>query len=319
MLRAVLFYLSKAAWARNLVTRWKFSRRAAARFVAGDTLEQGLQAVQSLNQRGLLATLDHLGEDVQNVEMALKSTDDYIALLERLAQDGCRANASLKLSQLGQKLDLELCLGNLRCIARRAAEMGTFVRIDMEDSSTVDRTLKTYQSLRAEGFDNLGLVFQSYLFRSLADQSAALEQGARIRLVKGAYREPPEIAFRKKADVDANFDRMTAALLEHACGAADGAGTDDGRFPPIAALGTHDPRRIDFACRCAEDLGLSKSHLEFQMLYGIRGDLQESLARQGYPVRIYVPYGSQWYPYYMRRLAERPANLWFFLSNLIRR
>ena len=318
MLRAILLYLSKAGWARRLVTGWRFSRRAAARFVAGDTLEEAVQVVLGLNDQGLLASLDHLGEDVRDLQMAVRATDDYVELLERLDGSGCRSYASLKLSQLGLKVDYELCLGNLRCIARRAADMRTFVRIDMEDSPTVDQTVQAFRTLREEGLTNLGLVFQSYLFRSEVDQAAALEQGARIRLVKGAYREPPEVAFRKKAEADANFDKMTAALLAYVSNTPDGAGSSDGRFPPIAALGTHDERRIQFACQCAQQLGLAKSHLEFQMLYGIRGDLQLSLARDGYPVRVYVPYGVQWYPYFVRRLAERPANLWFFLSNLFR-
>ena len=319
MLRAILLYLSKAGWARRLVTGWKFSRRAAARFVAGDTLEEAVQVVLGLNNQGLLASLDHLGEDVHDLQMAVRATDDYVELLERLDGSGCRSYASLKLSQLGLKVDYELCLGNLRCIARRAADLGTFVRIDMEDSPTVDQTVQAFRTLRDEGLTNLGLVFQSYLFRSGADQAAALGLGARIRLVKGAYREPPEVAFRRKAEADANFDQMTAALLAYVCTATDGAGSSDGRFPPIAALGTHDERRIQFARQRAEELGLPKSQLEFQMLYGIRGDLQRSLARDGYPVRVYVPYGVQWYPYFVRRLAERPANLWFFLSNLFRR
>jgi proline dehydrogenase len=319
VLRAVLLYLSKAAWARNLVTRWKFAWRAASRFVAGETLDQAVSVAKDLNQRNLLVSLDHLGEDVLDTQMAVGSTDDYVGLLERLVREGCRSYASLKLTQLGLKLDYDLCLGNLRCIARRASELGVFVRIDMEDSSTVEDTLRAFQALRMEGLGNVGLVFQSYLYRSEADQAAALAQGARVRLVKGAYREPPEIAYRKKAQVDANFDRMAAALLEHVCRSPDGVGSDDGRTPPIAALGTHDERRIEFACQRAGELGLPKSHLEFQMLYGIRGDLQVSLAQRGYPVRVYVPYGGQWYPYTVRRLAERPANLWFFLSNLFRR
>lgn len=319
MLRAILLYLSKAGWARRMVTGWGFSRRAASRFVAGDTLEQGLQVALTLNRHGLLASLDHLGEDVQDNQMAVRSTDDYIHLLERLVDADCHSYTSLKLTQLGLNLDYEQCLANLRCIARRAADLSTFVRIDMEDSPTVDPTLRAFQTLRAEGFTNVGLVFQSYLYRSVGDQKAALEEGARVRLVKGAYREPPQVAYRKKADVDANFDRMAADLLAHVRSLSDGGGSADGRFPPVAALGTHDERRINFARQRAQELELPKSHLEFQMLYGIRGDLQDALAREGYPVRVYIPYGVQWYPYYVRRLAERPANLWFFLSNLVRR
>lgn len=319
MLRAILLYLSKANWARRLVSGLGFSRRAASRFVSGDTLEEAIQAVTRLNDRGLLATLDHLGEDVTDAEMVIRATDDYISLLEQMNLNGCRSNASLKLTQLGLNLDYDLCLGNMRCVANRAKEFDTYLRIDMEDSSTVESTLSIFDALRDEGFRNIGLVFQSYLYRSEADTREALEKGARIRLVKGAYREPVQVAYQRKKDVDKNFDRLTEIILEHSLSQGAESISANGRVPPVAAIGTHDETRINHAIQHAERIGLPRSALEFQMLYGIRSDLQRDLARAGYPVRVYVPYGTEWYPYFMRRLAERPANLWFFFSHLFRR
>lgn len=319
MLRAILIYLSKAQWARRLVTGWTFARRAAGRFVAGDTLDEAVQTIQNLNAGGLTATLDHLGENVTNAEEAVRATDDYIMLLEKIHSPGYRANASLKLTQLGLSLDYDITLSNMRCIARQADSLGTFVRIDMEDSSTVDQTLRIYRALRSEGFKNIGLVIQSYLYRSRDDMAGLLAEGTRIRLVKGAYKEPATIAYPRKSDVDECFDDLTRMAIDASLDFGSMPATDDGRFPPIAAIGTHDEKRIDYARRYAETVGLPKTALEFQMLHGIRSDLQRRLARDGYPVRVYVPYGTEWYPYFMRRLAERPANVWFILSNLLRR
>jgi proline dehydrogenase len=319
VLRAILIYLSKATWARRLVTGWRFARRAASRFVAGDTLDQAVSAISALNDKGLTATLDHLGENVTNAEEAVQATDDYILLLETIQRSECRANASLKLTQLGLGLDLDLALSNVRCIARQAASLGTFVRIDMEDSPTVDHTLQIYHALRQEGFDNIGLVIQSYLYRSREDTAALLAEGTRIRLVKGAYKEPADIAYPRKSDVDRCFDDLTRMVIDASLDRGSQPAAEDGRVPPIAAIGTHDEKRIELAREYAERVGLPKSALEFQMLYGIRSDLQRRLAAEGYPVRVYVPYGTEWYPYFMRRLAERPANVWFLLSNLLRR
>lgn len=319
MLRAILIYLSKAPWARRIVTRWKFARRAAARFVAGDTLDEALQAIRTHNQLGLYATLDHLGEHVTNPEEARRAAEDYLVILDRICQAGVKSNASLKLTQLGLALDYDLCLDNVRRIVRQAATCGVFIRIDMEDSAAVDRTLQVYRTLRAEGLDNTGVVIQSYLYRSEQDVRSLLAQGARIRLCKGAYKEPPEIALPKKRDVDANYDRLTAIMIEAALATGSQPAGEDGHQPPIPAIATHDPRRIRFAKEHAAKVGLPKRALEFQMLNGIRTDLQVSLAAEGYPVRVYVPYGTEWYPYFVRRLAERPANLWFFLSNFFRR
>jgi proline dehydrogenase len=229
-----------------------------------------------------------------------------------------KSNCSLKLSQLGLALDYDLCLGNMRCIARRAAEFGTVVRIDMEDSETVDRTLQIYNTLREEGLTNIGVVIQSYLYRSEEDVEALLTNGTRIRLCKGAYNEPPEVAYPRKADVDANYDRLTAMIIEAAKKHGAEAASPDGKVPPIPGIATHDPERIEFARKHADRVDLPKGALEFQMLHGIGSDLQLELVKEGYPVRIYVPYGTEWYPYFMRRLAERPANLWFFIRSYLR-
>lgn len=319
MLRAILIYLSKAGWSRRLVTGWGFARRAAARFVAGDTLEEAVIAIRALNARGLTATLDHLGENVTNAEEALRATDDYIQLLEKIHKPEFRANASLKLTQLGLGLDFELTLSNMRCIARQAASLDSFVRIDMEDSSTVDHTLQIYQTLREEGFDDIGLVIQSYLYRSRQDMARLMAGATRVRLVKGAYNEPASIAYPRKSDVDHCFDDLTRMAIDASLDHGARLASSDGRVPPLAAIGSHDEKRITYARWYADKVGLPKQALEFQMLFGIRPDLQRRLAQEGYPVRVYVPYGTEWYPYFMRRLAERPANVWFLLSNLLRR
>lgn len=318
MLRAMLLYLSKAGWARRAVTGWGFARRASSRFVAGETLDAALQAIRALSARGMNATLDHLGEHVSTAGEARSATVDYLAILDRICAAGVRSNASLKLSQLGLAVNTDQCRANLRRIVRKGAECGIFIRIDMEDSPTVDRTLAIYRSLIAEELTNVGLVLQAYLYRTEQDMRALLGEGARIRLCKGAYKEPAETAFPKKADVDRNYDRLAAMMVAAALQGGAEASSADGRIPARTALATHDPRRIAFARQEAERLGLPRPALEFQMLYGIRSDLQQTLAAEGYPVRVYVPYGTEWYPYYVRRLAERPANMWFFLSNLIR-
>jgi proline dehydrogenase len=319
MLRAFLLYLSRAPWARRLVTRWRFARRAAARFVAGDTLEETLPVIRGLNEAGLYVTLDHLGENVTSRVEAEGATAAYLQMLQTLADQGVSASVSLKLTQLGLALDKSLALENLRRIVERAAQLGNFVRIDMEDSPWIDATLEIYNTLRDSGLDNVGVVIQSYLFRSEADTRTLLKRKARIRLVKGAYDEPPQIAYARKKDVDANFDRLTALILDAMAEHEHDIDVAQGQRPPILAVATHDEKRIDFAKEYAQRVGVSRGALEFQMLFGIRNELQRRLAAQGYPVRVYIPYGTEWYPYFMRRLAERPANLWFFLSNLLRR
>lgn len=318
MLRAILLYLSKAAWARRIVTGWGFARRASSRFVAGETLEEAIQAIQALGARGMNATLDHLGEHVSTAAEARAAASDYLTILDRICSAGVRSNASLKLSQLGLEVDTDLCRDNLRRIVAHGAGCGIFIRIDMEDSSTVDRTLAIYRSLRSEGLANVGLVLQAYLYRTEADVQALLQEGARIRLCKGAYNEPAQMAFPRKLDVDHNYDRLSAMMIASARERGGEPTSADGRIPAPTALATHDPRRIDYARQEAERIGLPRRAVEFQMLYGIRSDLQQALTAEGYPVRIYVPYGREWYPYYVRRLAERPANLWWFITNLVR-
>jgi proline dehydrogenase len=287
--------------------------------VAGDRLEEAIAAIQRLNQKGLYATLDHLGENVTKPEEARRAADDYITLMGRICEAGVKSNASLKLTQLGLALDYDLCLDNIRRIVRKAAECGLFIRIDMEDSSTVDRTIRLYRTLRSEGLQNVGLVIQAYLYRSEKDVRDLLAEGARFRLCKGAYKEPAEVAFPRKSDVDANYDKLASMMIDAALAAGSLPASDDGLMPPVTGIATHDERRVRFAQEHAKKVGLPKRALEFQMLYGIRSDLQTSLAAEGYPVRIYVPYGTEWYPYFVRRLAERPANVWFFISNFFRR
>jgi proline dehydrogenase len=317
VLRAILLFLSKSKWLRNLITGWGFARRAASRFVAGDSLSEALQVIGTLNNLGMYATVDHLGEDVTNRERAVRAKQDYLGLLEGLAERNLEANASVKLTQLGLNVDYALCLENLREIIVRAAELGIMVRIDIEDSTTVDRTWQIFRDLRAEGYSNVGLVVQAYLYRSEQDVEALLEIGTHLRLCKGAYNEPAHIAFPKKSEVDANYDRLTHTLIEYAQSANNGPPLSSGKQPAIAAIATHDETRIEYAKQTADELGLPQKALEFQMLYGIRPDLQRGLLQDGFPVRIYVPYGTEWYLYYMRRLAERPANVWFLISNLL--
>jgi len=320
MLRSFFIYLSKAAWARRMVMGWEVSRRAAARFIAGETLPDAIRVVQALNEKGINATLDHLGEHTTNPQEAVQATEDILEILEGIDRAGVRSNVSIKLSQIGMALDMELCAQNLERILESSKKHGTFVRIDMEDSPWVDKTLELFARARLEcGCQNIGTVIQAYLYRSQADVEQLMREQARVRLCKGAYKEPEEIAYPKKADVDANFDRLTEALVDGAIAAGCPALSQDGKLPPIPAIASHDEVRIAYAREYAGGQGLPKNAIEFQMLYGIRRELQESLAREGYPVRVYVPYGKEWYPYYTRRLAERPANVWFFVSNLFKR
>ncbi len=319
MLRAWLIYLSKASWAQRMMSHWSLAWRVASRFVAGDKLEDAIRVTQELNEKGIFVTLDHLGESTTNLEEAERATEDILAMLDALDANHTRANASIKLTQIGLALDKDACEANLRRILTRAKEYNIMVRIDMEDSPWVDATLELYDKMRAEGLDNVGVVIQSYLYRSEKDVHRLMEHGARVRLVKGAYKEPPEIAYPKKQDVDAAFDQLTRMLIDGAKAAGAPRVSEDGKWPPIPAIGTHDEARIAYAKEYAASVGLPKEAMEFQLLYGIRRDLQRQLAAEGYPVRIYVPYGTEWYPYFMRRLAERPANLWFFISNFFRK
>lgn len=321
MLRSLFIYLSKAAWAQKLITNWGFAWRMASRFVAGETCADAVRAIRELNEKCISATLDHLGEHTSTVEEADRATQDVLTVLNEIDKAGVRANVSIKLTQIGMGLDEEICRRNLVRILDLAKAHGNFVRIDMEDTPYTDITLAIYYSMLQRGFNvsQVGMVVQSYLYRTEADVRKLLEYNTRIRLVKGAYKEPSDKAFPKKADVDANFDLLTKQMIDAALKVEANRISTDGRVPPMPAIATHDEKRIAFAKQYAEKVGLPKEALEFQMLYGIRRDLQEQLVKQDYPVRVYVPFGTHWYPYFMRRLAERPANIWFFVSNYFKK
>jgi proline dehydrogenase len=316
MLRAPILYLSHAHWARAIVTRFGLARRMAARFVAGETADDAIRAIQALNARGINATLDHLGESVTNQAEALRAADDYVFVLDKVQDSQVRANVSLKLTQFGLDLDEDFCRHNVQRVLDAARGHGNFVRIDMEGSTHTDATLRVFLALRRE-YDNVGIVLQSYLYRTDDDLRAVLAAGARVRLCKGAYQEPPSKAYPHKADVDRAYERQACLMLDRAHGLPPLSA--DGRWPPLPALATHDDRLVTAAQAYARQIDLPPEYYEFQMLFGIRRDLQDALARAGHAVRVYVPYGTQWYPYFMRRLAERPANVWFLLSNLLRR
>ena len=319
MLRSLLIYLSKAAWARSLVTRWKFAWRAASRFVAGEKLEDAIRTIQALNARGINATLDHLGEHTTTPDESRLAVAAILSAIDAIQDSGVRANVSIKLTQIGSQLGEELCAENLRTILEYAKSKGNFVRVDMEDSPWVDLTLDLYRRMVDCCLNNTGVVIQSYLYRSEQDVRGLTAQGARIRLCKGAYKEPANVAYPKKSDVDANYDRLAQIMMDASLAFGATPLSPDGRIPPPPVFATHDPKRIAFAKSYAQKISLPKDAIEFQMLHGIRRDLQEQTAQEGYPVRVYVPYGTEWYPYFVRRLAERPANVWFFISNFFRK
>ena len=321
MLRSFLIYLSKAGWAQRMVTGWSIAWRAASRFVAGESIQDAIAVIRVLNEKGIVATLDQLGEHTTTAEEATQATEGILTILDEIDKTGVKSNVSIKLTQIGMGLDDTLCRENLIRILNRAKEHKNFVRIDMEDSPYTDTTIEMLDGVLDDVFSTrtVGLVVQSCLYRTEEDTRKLLERGVHFRLVKGAYKEPPEKAYPKKADVDANFDLLTKILIDAASTAKSPALSEDGRVPPLPAIGTHDEKRIEFARQYAEKIGLPRQALEFQMLYGIRRDIQEQLEAEGYPVRVYVPFGTHWYPYFMRRLAERPANIWFFISNFFRK
>ncbi|HEY7347522.1 MAG TPA: proline dehydrogenase family protein [Ktedonobacterales bacterium] len=302
MLRGTLLYLANRGSIRHFVTDNHLARRSARRFVAGETLEEALQATRSLNQRGFSVSLDHLGENVSDAGEACSAANDYIAILDAIKQASLDANISIKLTALGLDIEAALCEENVRRILDRAKSYHIFVRVDMEGAAYTARTLELVAKLRQD-YEEVGAVIQSYLYRSAKDIENLIASQTRVRLVKGAYKEPPEIAYPHKADVDRNYEHLLRLLLAH------------GNYPAIA---THDPRMIQAARAFAAANDIAKTRFEFQMLYGIRRDLQKQLVNDGYNLRIYVPYGTQWYPYLTRRMAERPANLFFVISNAMR-
>ncbi len=319
MLRSFFIYLSKAGWAKKIVTGWSLAWRMASRFVAGETLEKAINVVRQLNSRGINATLDQLGEHTTTPEEARQATQGILETLDAIEKSGVCSNVSIKLTQIGLALDKSLCAENLAAILERAKSYKNFVRIDMEDSPVTQVTLDLLYEMRRRGYTEVGIVIQSYLYRSEKDIQRLAEGGISVRLCKGAYKEPAEVAFPKKKDVDANYDKLAAALIDGSLKLGAPRLRQGCRVPPLPGLATHDAKRIVFAKNYAQKVNLPKDAMEFQMLNGIRRDLQEQLAAEGYPVRIYVPFGTQWYPYFMRRLAERPANVWFMASNFFRK
>lgn len=307
MLRRLLLYLSAAGWARRIMNRWGIARRPALRFVAGETMDDAVRATRALNQKGLLASLDYLGESVHAEADTRAVVSTYQMLAQRIRAEGLEATVSLKLTHLGLDISEVLCEANLRAILSAAKDCGIGVTIDMESSAYTETTLRIYRTMRdTHGFDNVGIVIQAYLRRSEDDLRALAAEGAHVRLCKGAYLEPPDVAFPDKTDVDANYIRLMREFLA---------------APPPAYLciATHDENMIVAAEAALREFQIPPGRSEFQMLYGIRSARQEELARAGYPVRIYVPFGEAWYPYFMRRLAERPANLWFFARGFFSR
>jgi proline dehydrogenase len=313
MLQQTFLTLSRAGWAQSAITRVPLSRQMARRFVAGETINDAVAAIKTLNAGSIRATLDFLGESVGTKAEAEHAADQYLVSLDQISAHNLVANVSLKLTQFGLDIDQAFCTGNVRRVVQRAKQLNTFVRVDMEGTPHTDRTLQVVRELHSE-FDNIGTVLQAALYRTEADLIALADAGIRIRLCKGAYAEPADKAFPAKADVDANYIKLSKLLLDRS---AKSLGDARGCVPPLAALATHDEKMIDAAKAHAAENSIPRSQFEFQMLHGIRRELQEQLVKDGYAVRVYVPYGSHWYPYFMRRLAERPENVTFFLKGLM--
>jgi len=302
MIRSTLLKLAESKPLARWVTSNSTTRRMSHRFVAGETLDEAVAAAKLCNDRGLMVSLDYLGENVSTPADAQRARDAYLEVFDRIAAENLNANVSCKLTQLGLDIGPEFCEGQLRSIVERAGSYRNFLRVDMEGSAYTERTIDVVKRVRMQS-PAVGTVIQAYLYRSERDIQDLLAYQCRIRLCKGAYKEPPEVALPRKEDVDASYVKLMRMLLP------------SGVYHGIA---THDPRMIAATIRCAAEMKIPKSEFEFQMLYGVRTDLQQRLLRDGFGVRIYIPYGNDWFPYFMRRLAERPANLAFFARNFFR-
>jgi len=303
--KALFFALSRSRALKRLASKYGMATpdSFARRFIAGETVEEAIRDARALQERGLSLTLDYLGESVRSIDEATAATREYGRLLDVIVASGIERNISLKLTQLGVDVDRATCVDNLRRILDPASKHGFFVRIDMENSPYTAVTLEVFETLWQQEYRNVGLALQAALHRTEQDVARMITLGARVRLVKGAYKEPPTAAFQKKADVDAAFRRLMQTLLEH------------GTYPAIA---THDEALIADTRAFATTLNIGRDRFEFQMLYGIRRDLQARLVADGYRLRIYLPFGQQWFAYFMRRLGERPANVAFVLRALAR-
>src|SRR5712691_6517567 len=302
--RSALIYLSQQEGLKEFASRFRPFKKLTTRFVAGETIDEAVEAIKLINADGCTASFDHLNESVTGQAEAEAEVREYLQILEQIDATGIRSNVSIKLTQFGLEIDPELAYRNARRVVEDAARRGNFVRVDMEGSKVTQATIDLFKRLRAEfGLNDVGIVVQSYLYRTMDDVRDLLKIPARIRICKGAYNEPPDVAYPDKKDVDNNYIRVMQLL------------PSSGVYHGIA---THDPKMIDATIDFAQREGIGKDAFEFQMLYGIRRDLQDQLARNGYRMRIYVPYGKHWYPYFMRRLAERPANIWFVMKNLFK-
>jgi proline dehydrogenase len=303
-MRQALLWLSEQRKVFNFVRRNGVAKKLASRFVAGETIEEGVKAACDLRQRGITSSLDLLGESVHMESEAYAARDQYLAMMDRMAAEGVEVNVSVKLTQMGLDIGEDLCHANMVRILEKAKQLGGFVRLDMEGSEYTQRTLDFFTGRLFGSYSSYcGVVIQSALRRSERDINALIALKARVRLCKGAYLEPPEIAYPDKKDVDRNYVRLMERLLR------------EGNYPGLA---THDETIIEHARRFVSRERIASDRFEFQMLYGVRRDLQGRLRHQGFNMRVYIPFGTQWYPYLMRRLAERPANIAFILGNLIR-
>jgi proline dehydrogenase len=302
--RSALIWLSRQEGLKDFATRFGFFKKLTTRFVAGDTIDEAVTYIRELNAENCTASFDHLNESVGSEAEAEAEVSEYLDILAHISDTGIRSNVSIKLTQFGLGLDPELAYRNARRVVEDARRRDNFVRVDMEDSAVTQVTIDIFKRLRSEfELNDVGIVLQSYLRRTYADAQELVKLPARIRICKGAYNEPPEVAFPDKKDVDANYVKVMQLLLS--------SGTYHG-------IATHDPKMIDATIDFVQKEKIGKEKFEFQMLFGIRRDLQRQLARDGYNVRIYVPYGKHWYPYFMRRLAERPANVWFVMKNMFK-
>jgi proline dehydrogenase len=302
--RNALLWLSQREGLKDYATSFKVFKKLTTRFVAGDTIDEVTPLIRQLNMENCTASFDHLNESVGSADEAEQEVTEYLNILKKIDESGIRSNVSIKLTQFGLGLDQELAYKNARRVVEEAHRRGNFVRVDMEGSSVTQATIDIFKRLRSEfDLNDVGIVLQSYLRRTYDDAKELVKLPARIRICKGAYSEPPEVAFPDKKEVDDNYVRVMQLLLS------------SGVYHGIA---THDPKMIDATINFATREGIGKEKFEFQMLYGIRRDLQRQLARDGFNLRVYVPYGKHWYPYFMRRLAERPANIWFVMKNVLK-
>jgi proline dehydrogenase len=302
--KALFFALSRSTALKRLASKYGMATpdSFARRFIAGETVEEAIHDARILQSRGMLLTLDYLGESVRTTDEASAATSEYVRLIDVIVASGIERNISLKLTQLGVTVDRATCVDNLRRILEPAGKHGFFVRIDMENSPYTDVTMEVFETLWQQEYRNIGVALQAALHRTEEDVRRMIELGARVRLVKGAYKEPPTVAIRAKKDVDAAFTRLMQILL------------DQGTYPAIA---THDETIIATTCAYAKSRNIARDRFEFQMLYGIRRDLQARLVAEGHRMRIYLPFGRQWFPYFMRRLGERPANVGFVLRAIL--